>query len=214
MLSNMKLSFKTLAPLIFLGSFLPVFALAQSPKLPHQFFGSVNFTNGAAPNGFSVEAKINGSVVGNSVTSGGNYGYNPNLLFALDNEGANAGKKIEFFVDGIKANETGTFINGESTNLDLTISASLPSAAPAPSAAPTGGSSGGGGATAPAVPAPPLSAAAREVDANKDGKIDILDFNTLMVNWGKTSAGNIADFNGDGKVDVFDFNLLMINWTL
>jgi len=34
------------------------------------------------------------------------------------------------------------------------------------------------------------------------------------VNWGSTSVGNVADFNGDGKVDVFDFNLLMINWTL
>jgi len=59
-----------------------------------------------------------------------------------------------------------------------------------------------------------LSAAAQKVDANKDNKIDVLDFNTLMVNWGKTTANNVADFNGDGKVDIFDFNLLMINWTL
>jgi len=34
-----------------------------------------------------------------------------------------------------------------------------------------------------------------------------------MVNWGKTTANNIADFNGDSKVDIFDFNMLMINWT-
>ncbi|KKT16588.1 MAG: hypothetical protein UV99_C0010G0018 [Parcubacteria group bacterium GW2011_GWC1_43_61] len=59
-----------------------------------------------------------------------------------------------------------------------------------------------------------MSATAQKVDANKDGKIDVLDFNSLMVNWGSTSANNVADFNGDGKVDVFDFNLLMINWTL
>ena len=59
-----------------------------------------------------------------------------------------------------------------------------------------------------------LSATAQKVDANKDNKIDVLDFNSLMVNWGKTETGNVADFNGDGKVDVFDFNLLMINWTL
>ena len=71
------------------------------------------------------------------------------------------------------------------------------------------GSSGGGTITQTST----LSAAAQKVDANKDGKIDVLDFNTLMVNWGKTTANNIADFNGDGKVNIFDFNLLMINWT-
>lgn len=70
---------------------------------------------------------------------------------------------------------------------------------------------GGGGYTPPASGT--LSAEAQKVDANKDNKIDILDFNILMVNWGSTSANNTADFNGDGKVDIFDFNLLMINWT-
>lgn len=204
---------------------LPVFAFAQNPSLPHQFFGSVKFTNGAAPNGFSVEAKINGSVVGSSVTSGGNYGYNPNLLFALDNNGSNAGKTVEFFVNGIKANETAIFVNGNSSQKNLTISASLPTT-PTPSPTPTGGGGGGssaggsagggggGGVTTPTTSTSPLSAAAQKVDANKDNKIDVLDFNTLMVNWGKTTANNVADFNGDGKVDVFDFNLLMINWTL
>jgi len=73
---------------------------------------------------------------------------------------------------------------------------------------------GGGGGGYSYTPPSTLSAVAQKVDANKDGKIDVLDFNTLMVNWGSTSVGNVADFNGDGKVDVFDFNLLMINWTL
>jgi hypothetical protein len=200
---------------------LPVLAFAQSPSLPHQFFGSVNYTNGAAPNGLAVEARINGSVVGSSVTAGGNYGYNPNLLFALDNDGVHAGKTIEFFVNGIKANETAVFVNGNSSQLNLTIPASLPTT-PTPSPTPTtggggggntsggGGGGGGGGVT---TPTSPLSAAAQKVDANKDNKIDVLDFNTLMVNWGKTTANNVADFNGDGKVDIFDFNLLMIHWT-
>ncbi len=79
------------------------------------------------------------------------------------------------------------------------------------------GSSGGGGggvavSTITNTPVT-LSAAAQKVDANKDNKIDVLDFNTLMVNWGKTTANNVADFNSDGKVDIFDFNALMINWT-
>jgi hypothetical protein len=64
------------------------------------------------------------------------------------------------------------------------------------------------------TPAPgQLGAEAQKVDSNKDNKIDVLDFNTLMVNWGSTTVGNIADFNSDNKVDIFDFNLLMINWT-
>ena len=189
---------------------LPVFAFAQSPSLPHQFFGSVSYTNGAAPSGLAVEAKINGSVVGSSVTSGGNYGYTPNLLFALDSQGVNAGETVEFFVNGIKANETAIFANGNSTQKNLTILASIPTT-PTPPPAPASPGGGGGGII---TQTSTLSAEAQKVDANKDGKIDVLDFNTLMVNWGKTGANNVADFNGDGKVDVFDFNLLMINWTL
>lgn len=75
-----------------------------------------------------------------------------------------------------------------------------------------GGGGGGGGYSY--TPPSTLSAAAQKVDANKDNKIDVLDFDILMANWGSTSANNAADFNGDSKVDVFDFNLLMIHWTL
>ena len=215
-LKTMKSTLKILAPFISIGLFLPVFAFAQTPSLPHQFFGTVKFTDGVAvPNGSTVEAKINGSVLGSSVTANGNYGYNPNLLFALDNEGVNAGKTVEFYVSGIKANQTTIFANGNSSQLNLTIPAPTPIPTPSPTPSGNTGSSGsGGGVTTPSTPTLPLSAAAQKVDANKDGKIDVLDFNLLMVNWGKTGAGIIADFNGDGKVDVFDFNLLMINWTL
>ncbi|XOB40840.1 MAG: hypothetical protein ACKKMW_02120 [Candidatus Nealsonbacteria bacterium] len=72
---------------------------------------------------------------------------------------------------------------------------------------------GGGGSTyTPPVSTSKLSEDAQAVDTNNDDKIDVLDFNTLMVNWGSTSTNNIADFNSDGKVDIFDFNLLMIHW--
>src|SRR3989344_2634228 len=164
---------------------LPVLVFAQSPSLPHQFFGSVNYTNGAAPNGLSVEARIiNGSVVGSSVTAGGNYGYNPNLLFALDNDGAFAGKTVEFYVDGVKANETAGFANGNSSQLNLTVPVSLPTTpSPTPNPTPAGSGGGGGGGIIPTTPTASLSAAAQKVDANKDGKIDVLDFNSLMVYW-------------------------------
>ncbi len=49
-------------------------------------------------------------------------------------------------------------------------------------------------------------------DANKDGKIDSLDFDILMANWGKVGVNNPADFNLDGKVNVLDFVILMRSW--
>jgi len=208
---NMKKTFlKTVTVMVFLGLFIPIIGFAQIPSLPHQFFGTVNFNNGVAPNGLSVEARITGIIVGSSVTANGKYGYSPNLLFATDNQGVNAGKTVEFYVSGIKANETAIFANGNSSQINLTIPKALPTT-PAPSPAPTG-DGGGGGTITPSTTVSPLSQAAQKVDANKDGKIDVLDFNVLMVNWGKTGS-NMADFNGDGKVDIFDFNSLMINWT-
>jgi len=68
-----------------------------------------------------------------------------------------------------------------------------------------GGISGGGGPINP----PQIQRA----DVNNDNKVDISDFNILMVNWG-AAGSNSADFNSDGIVDLFDFNLLMINWTI
>ncbi|MFT5436630.1 MAG: hypothetical protein ACI840_001278 [Ulvibacter sp.] len=51
-----------------------------------------------------------------------------------------------------------------------------------------------------------------KADTNNDGKVDIIDFNTLMVNWGLSTEDNIADFDGSGLVDMLDFNTLMVNW--
>ena len=74
----------------------------------------------------------------------------------------------------------------------------------------TGGGGGGGGGGSPLL----QSSVSKKADANKDGKVDILDFVLLMANWGKTGTGNPADFNLDGKVDVLDFVLLMASWSL
>jgi hypothetical protein len=53
------------------------------------------------------------------------------------------------------------------------------------------------------------------VDFNRDKKINILDFNILMSNWGIVSAGHIQqyDLNKDNVVDIFDCNVLFIRWT-
>ena len=222
----MKLSAKNLAIVTVVGIvlILPAVALAV-PAMPHQFYGIVSFTNGPAPDGLLVEAKvINGvSIVSteSTVTKNGKYGYDP-LFKVEDNNSTLSGETIEFYVDGIKANETAIFNNGASTPLNLTIPGSSSSGSTSSTSGGTtssGGASPSGGSTSPSgggsitTTATTLSAAAQKVDANKDNKIDVLDFNTLMVNWGKTTANNVADFNGDGKVDIFDFNLLMINWT-
>ena len=42
-------------------------------------------------------------------------------------------------------------------------------------------------------------------------KIDVLDFNILMIHWGEIGMG-VGDFNGDGTVDILDLGLLMLYW--
>ncbi|MBU4368153.1 hypothetical protein KJ575_00330 [Patescibacteria group bacterium] len=199
----------------------PLITLAAEPGIPHQFYGSVNYSDGSAVSSGTVKAKIkNGVVVTTSSITNGQYGYNPNLFFVTDPNGDRTGTIISFFVNDIDTGKSTVFANKGYTKLDLSIAA-IVSSAPASG---VGGGGGGGGGVQPAststpsptptpTPLPTLSPAAQKVDANKDSKIDILDFNILMVNWGKTGTGNVADFNGDGKADIFDFNLLMINWT-
>lgn len=63
----------------------------------------------------------------------------------------------------------------------------------------TGGSTGGGGSVA----------TIKKGDGNGDGKVDILDFNSLLIQWGKAGT---ADFDKNGVVDILDFNTLLINW--
>lgn len=72
----------------------------------------------------------------------------------------------------------------------------------------TGGGGGGGGGGGAVV-----TTTVKIGDFNNDNKVDILDFNTLMINWGATGT-NVADLNKDGKVDILDFNILMVNWTI
>jgi len=198
----------------------PLVALA-TPGIPHQFYGNVVFESGATPDGLLVEAKVNGTVVGSSVTKDGKYGINPSLLFASKTEGDWSGETVTFFVDGTNTGESFALVKGGYTNLPLTVSGvapggtTTPTPIPSPTPTPNNNSNSGENFNITPTPTPQvLGATTQAVDANNDGKIDVLDFNTLMVNWGSTSGDNVADFNGDGKVDVFDFNLLMINWTL
>jgi len=194
---------KYLILLVAIMGMIPALVLA-APGIPHQFYGTVSYTDGSSISSGTVKAKIGGVVVESVAISNSKYGYTPDLFFVTDPDGDRTGTTISFFVNDVETGTTAVFANGGYTNLNLSISGSSST---------SGGStspSGGGSITTTATT---LSAAAQKVDANKDNKIDVLDFNTLMVNWGKTTANNIADFNGDSKVDIFDFNMLMINWT-
>ena len=53
----------------------------------------------------------------------------------------------------------------------------------------------------------------KQGDANGDNRIDIEDFNILLMNWGSTIRGNQGDLNYDGVVDILDFNELMKSWS-
>lgn len=75
------------------------------------------------------------------------------------------------------------------------------------SSSPGSSGGGGGGGSAPATTSSPT------LDFNTDSSVDILDFNTMMVNWGATGATNAqGDTDGDGDVDIFDFNNFIANW--
>jgi T5SS/PEP-CTERM-associated repeat protein len=52
-------------------------------------------------------------------------------------------------------------------------------------------------------------------DANLDGTVDTLDFNSLAANFGSSiNLWSAANFNYDGAIDTLDFNLLASNFAL
>lgn len=86
-----------------------------------------------------------------------------------------------------------------------------------------GGGGGGGGGVFPAQPLvsgplppdpeePVGSDELKSIDILEDGVFNILDFNLLMLNWGRVESGNVADMNNDGAVNILDFNVLMVHW--
>lgn len=49
-------------------------------------------------------------------------------------------------------------------------------------------------------------------DINKDGKVNMLDFQALVTNYNNTTCGNPADINVDCKVNMLDFQALVKNY--
>jgi hypothetical protein len=113
-----------------------------------------------------------------------------------------------------------------------------------PVVAPSGGGGGGGGGSyVPAIQTTSGSSTTAtsqsgpqnqkngdytnsyRADINDNGQIDLFDYNSLMVNWNKSTTinlttskserckvANIADVNCDAKIDLLDFNIIMIYW--
>lgn len=200
---------KILSSLVLVLLLAPSLASAQ-PSVPHQFYGTASYTNGTTPaNGTTVEAKIGSVVVGSSTVTSGKYGYSPNLFFAEDPSGNRTGQTVKFYLDGKDSVQTAVFANGGYTRMNLSVDA--PAVVQSPS--------GGGGGNPPPVltTIPPavttLTAEQKVYDANNDNKIDVMDFNALIVHWGEKGNDVVSDFDGNGSVDVFDFNALMVHWT-
>lgn len=188
---------------------LPIVVSAQTPQLPHIFYGELTINSAPAPIGTVVIAKVDGVEKGRITTTvtgkyGGPGAYDQKLLV----QGSIADNAtVIFLVNDHNAEQTASFHSGTVQELNLAVNFEIPPVAQPPSGGGGGGGSGGSGNGGG-------NAIWKVGDANHDGRVDILDFNILMVNWGSLNTNNIADFSLDGRVDILDFNLLMVNWGL
>ena len=133
----MNLKYSILITFIFY--FTIVNQVLAAPGIPHAFYGKIYFTNGPTPSGLTVIAKIGDVEFGSTITSSGSYGP---YLMVTDPNNNNYNKTINFYVNGIKANENYTFNNAEITYLDLTLNANAPvttTTSPVTGGGPTGG---------------------------------------------------------------------------
>lgn len=128
-----------LIAILFAGA---VFAI---PGIPHQFYGNVLVNGAPAGDGTTIVVKIDGAIVATTTTSGGRYGYSPNIFYVEDPNGNREGKTIYFYVSNVEA-ATATFHNGASTRLDLSVTVTTP-----PGGGDGGGGGGGGGGGIPPV---------------------------------------------------------------
>ncbi len=188
------------------------------PNFPMAFWGNITINGSPAPIGTVIRAYYGAILAGQAIVQEpGIYGYTEatkqklvvaegtgQITFKVQQNSLNGGNETE----GSDQQSYVVFESAITKNIDFAFT--LPIIPIVPSI-----QGGGGGATlAPAMPIISTSSTAiSKVDANRDGRINIFDFNLLMIQWGIVGSGNTCDFNGDGKVDIFDFNNLMINWS-
>ncbi len=197
---------------------VPTWSFAQAlPAFPMAFWGSVTINGAAAPSGSVVRAYYGSTLAGTAtVLEAGIYGYTEAIkqklvisegtgaiTFKIQAAGFNGGAETE---GNISMTHSG-FTSGLTVPKDLAFTVSVPSA-PVASAPSGGGNAGGGGASVVQT----TTTSTAKADATGDNKTDVFDFNSLLIQWGK-SGTLTADFDKNGIVDILDFNLLLINWT-
>jgi hypothetical protein len=198
----------------------PIVTTAQSiPNFPMAFWGVVTINGSPAPVGTIVRAYYSSVLAGTATVqdSNGTYGYTePTKQKLIVGEGTgpiNFTLQLSSFNGGTEtagnsAISYDNFVSGLTVQKDLNFAITIPTTSS--SGGSGGGSSGGGGGAAPVAQ---TTTSVVKGDANGDGKVDIFDFNALLIQWGKTGANLTADFDKNGVVDIFDFNLLLINWS-
>jgi hypothetical protein len=90
---------------------------AQSPTTPQEFKGNVTVNGSPPPPASTVSVRAGGTQIAFTATdSQGRYGYSSPLLVSIA-----AGTLLEFYVNGVKAQQTATFKPGELTVLNLAV---------------------------------------------------------------------------------------------
>lgn len=60
--------------------------------------------------------------------------------------------------------------------------------------------------------ATPSTATYKKGDVNKDGDVDIFDYNLIVTHFGESGSNLAADVDKNGKVDIFDYNIIVTNF--
>ena len=68
-----------------------------------------------------------------------------------------------------------------------------------------GGDDGGGGGGST------QTETSKPGDVDRNGKVDIYDYNEVVSNFGKGGASIKGDLNDNGKVDIYDYNEVVSN---
>ncbi|MBI2233026.1 MAG: hypothetical protein HYU56_03840 [Candidatus Aenigmarchaeota archaeon] len=146
---------KIFAPILIVLTFsMLVFAQSQPAFPPHTFFGDVLVNGAPATDGTIVSARVDGTEVLSTATVGGVYGKPPAPEFRVrSDDGSFSGRIVRFFVNGVDSGATAIFANGDSDEVDLSVTIAAP---PSPGGGGGGGSgsssSGGGGSGGVAAP--------------------------------------------------------------
>ena len=94
----------------------------DAPPPPNKFYGNVSLNGEPAPAGTVIDAHIDGELRGSvEVTTHGRYGDNLNYL-VVNGSASDDGKMIEFYVNGVRANETAVWYSmAPPRKLDLSV---------------------------------------------------------------------------------------------